>query len=47
MQQPNMILIFPDQWRGDAMGCAGHSVVRTPYIDYLAANGIRFTNAYR
>lgn len=46
MQQPNILFIFPDQWRSDAMGCAGHPVVRTPYLDYIAANGIRYTNAY-
>lgn len=28
------------------MGCAGHSALKTPHIDSLAAQGIRFTNAF-
>ncbi len=46
MTQPNILFIFPDQWRSDAMGCAGHPVVRTPYLDFMASKGIRYTNAY-
>jgi arylsulfatase len=28
------------------LGCAGHPAIQTPTLDQLAANGIRFTNAY-
>jgi len=28
------------------MGCAGHAVVKTPNLDRLAADGVRFANAY-
>lgn len=44
--KPNFILIFPDQWRGDALSCLGNSVVETPFIDDLAADGVTFTAAY-
>lgn len=46
MTQPNIILIFPDQWRGDCLGADGHPVVRTPWVDTLALEGLRFTAAY-
>jgi len=45
-QQPNVVLIVADQWRGDALSCAGHPVVRTPILDELAARGVRFDRAY-
>ena len=44
--QPNILLIVVDQWRSDTLGCAGHPCVRTPHLDRLAADGVRFTNAY-
>jgi len=35
-----------DQLRGDCLGIAGHPDVKTPFLDSLAADGIRFPNAY-
>ncbi len=35
-----------DEHRKDAMGCAGHALVKTPNLDALAARGAVFTNAY-
>lgn len=43
---PNILLIMTDQMRGDCMGIAGHPDVKTPYLDHLAATGVRYTNAY-
>lgn len=45
--QPNIILIVvDDQGYGD-LSCFPHSIaVDTPYIDSLAASGIRFSNGY-
>lgn len=42
----NLLLILTDQFRFDAMGCAGNPVVQTPNLDRLAAEGVRFTEAY-
>jgi arylsulfatase A-like enzyme len=43
---PNILIIMVDQQRYDCIGCSGDYPVRTPHIDRLAAEGIRFTNAY-
>ncbi len=43
---PNILFIFTDDQRADAMGCAGNPVIKTPHIDNLANNGVRFTNCY-
>ncbi len=42
MQQPNVIIIMPDQLRRQALGCYGDPNVQTPNIDRLAAGGVRF-----
>ena len=42
--KPNIVLIFSDQHRGDALGCVGNPVVRTPNLDGLAAEGVTFRN---
>lgn len=44
--QPNILLIVMDDHRADAMSCAANSVVRTPALDRLAADGTRFTRAH-
>ena len=43
---PNVLLIMLDQVRADALGCYGSRVSRTPNIDRLAHEGIRFVRAY-
>lgn len=42
----NILLIVSDDHRSDVLGCADHPIVRTPNIDRLAAEGIRFENAF-
>jgi arylsulfatase A-like enzyme len=44
--RPNLVLLLTDDQRWDALGCAGHPIVRTPNIDALARGGIRFRNAF-
>lgn len=44
MKNPNILFLFPDQWRWDFLGCAESGVpVSTPNLDQLAARGLRFT----
>ena len=44
--RPNILWICTDQQRVDTLGCYGNTMVTTPNIDRLAANGIRFERAY-
>ena len=44
--RPNLLLITTDQQRGDCLGCEGHPVLETPYLDELAEDGARFKHAY-
>ena len=44
--RPNLLLIMTDQQRGDCLGCDGHPVQETPYLDELASQGTRFRRAY-
>ena len=44
--RPNILLIMTDQQRGDCLGCDGHPVQETPYLDQLASQGTRFRCAY-
>ncbi len=39
----NVVLLHADDWRHDTLGCAGHPVVRTPNLDRLARDVVRFT----
>jgi len=42
-RSPNIVLVMSDQHRADMMGCAGDAAVRTPTLDQLAADGVRFS----
>lgn len=42
----NVLLITLDQFRGDCLSVAGHPMVRTPNLDALAAEGVRFARHY-
>ena len=44
--RPDMLLIMPDQMRGDCLSILGHPAVRTPRIDELARQGALFRRAY-
>jgi len=44
-QPPNVLWIFGDQHRGQALGCAGDPNLHTPNIDRLAAEGMHFPAA--
>ena len=42
----NIIYILLDQVRKDMLGAYGHQIVKTPNIDRLAKDGVRFNNAF-
>ncbi len=41
----NIVVLLADDWRFDTLGAAGNPVVKTPHLDKLAHQGIRFTQA--
>jgi arylsulfatase A-like enzyme/thioredoxin-like negative regulator of GroEL len=43
---PNVFLVTIDTLRADHVGCYGYSGVKTPAIDGLAKDGLRFTSAF-
>lgn len=43
---PNVILIFADDLGYGDLGCYGSPTIRTPHLDRMAAEGMRFTDFY-
>ncbi len=46
VDRPNILFITTDQQFADVMSCAGSPWLKTPAMDSLAQNGVRFTRAY-
>ena len=46
MDKPNIVFLFPDQFRSDFSGCYGADWLETPNIDRIAVDGVRYTNAF-
>jgi arylsulfatase A-like enzyme len=44
-ERPNIVVIFADDMGYSDLGCFGGEI-KTPYLDRLAENGIRYTQAY-
>ncbi len=44
--KPDLLLVMPDQMRGDCLSILGHPAVRTPRLDALARQGVLFRRAY-
>lgn len=44
--KPNVIFILADDLGYGDVGCFGQKLIKTPHIDRLAAEGMRFTQAY-
>jgi choline-sulfatase len=42
----NVLLLMSDQHKRDCLGIAGDRVARTPHLDVLGRDSVRFTNAY-
>mgnify|MGYP005749591511 CR=1 FL=1 len=45
-QKPNILFLFADDQRADALGISGNPHIQTPTLDQLAKEGSRFRNAY-
>jgi arylsulfatase A-like enzyme len=45
-QPPNVLFLFTDDQRPDAVAALGHPALKTPALDSLARTGLAFTNAY-
>lgn len=45
-RNPNVIIILADDLGYGDVGCYGAQKIKTPNLDYLASEGVRFTNAY-
>lgn len=43
---PNFVVIYADDLGYGDLGCFGHPTIRTPNLDRMAAEGIRFTQFY-
>jgi arylsulfatase A-like enzyme len=45
-KHPNILFINSDQHRYDCVGVNGNTLIKTPHLDRLAAQGINFNNAF-
>ena len=45
-RRPNVVFVLADDMRWDMMGCAGNPIIKTPHLDSLAKDGVRFENAF-
>jgi len=44
--KPNVVILIADDISMSDFGCYGHPTIKTPNIDALASDGIRFTNTF-
>src|ERR1700688_1555411 len=44
--KPNLIFFMPETLRAEIIACYGHPLVRTPNMDRLAQQGVRFTQCH-
>jgi arylsulfatase A-like enzyme len=44
--KPNMVIVLADDLGWGDLGCYGHPSIRTPNLDRMAAEGMRFTDFY-
>ena len=46
MRRPNILILYTDQQRWDALGANGNAEIITPHLDALAASGATFTRHF-
>ena len=46
MGRKQVVFIMTDTQRHDMLGCYGNPDMKTPHLDRLAAEGVRFDRAY-
>jgi arylsulfatase A-like enzyme len=44
--KPNIVIIYADDLGYGDLGCYGHPTIRTPHLDRMASEGMRFTSFY-
>ncbi|MBT6007448.1 MAG: sulfatase-like hydrolase/transferase, partial [Prolixibacteraceae bacterium] len=44
--KPNILVLMSDNHYSEHLGCYGDKTVKSPAIDKIAENGVRFTNAF-
>ena len=44
-REPNILILMPDQQRADCLSSAGHPQIKTPNMDRIAREGMRFAQA--
>ncbi|MEE2754190.1 MAG: sulfatase-like hydrolase/transferase, partial [Candidatus Latescibacterota bacterium] len=44
--RPNIVVIYADDLGYGDLGCYGSDAIKTPHLDALAADGVRFTDWY-
>ena len=46
VDRPNLVILFADDMGYGDLGCYGHPTIRTPNLDRMAGDGMRFTQFY-
>ncbi len=46
LKPTNLVVVLSDEHNKRVTGCYGHSMIKTPNLDKLAAQGTRFASAY-